>query len=245
MMDVKTQDRYTLIVKTPPGAHRWCPRAGCDTPFIKADVATDSPKVTCNNPVCELNFCYECRIVWHEGETCEEVKARQEKAMSPEEALSETYAKENLQECPNCNIWVEKIDGCEYVQCFACQHEFCWDCLEPHDHNMGSHVHGPKYKPHPYQPYRRRRGRAVRAAQYAGLGVAACVLGPPALAIGAVAAAFVLPALAIRKVVRVVNIKRKQRKAKTDFRQWAIREKKRREDLGLVVSDYVDTLVQE
>jgi len=212
LLDPTTYERYSMLLRTPPGAHRWCPRPGCDTPFIKADASSSSPRVTCKNPNCALVFCYECRVKWHEGESCEQYKAKNTIGKTEEEALSEKYAKENFQECPQCSIWVEKIDGCAYVQCFVCHHEFCWDCLEPHDHNMSSHVHGPRYKrPPPPKGYRRRR--AVKIAKYAGFGVAVCVLGPPALAVGAVAATFVLPVLAVRKINKIMNRKRALQRA--------------------------------
>jgi len=245
MMDPKTQERYNILLTTPAGAHRWCPRPGCDTPYIKADGSSSSPRVTCKNPGCELVFCYECRVAWHEGQTCEQFKAKMAAVKPEDEVLSETYAKQNLQECPNCNIWVEKIDGCEYVQCFACHHEFCWDCLEPHDHNMGAHVHGPNYKPHPgsYVYNRRRRGPAIKVAKYAGIGIALCVLAPPALAVGAVAAVFVLPAMGIHKLARHAMAKRKAHKASREVVKWAKEEKKRRQDLGLEVSEYVEMVI--
>ena len=36
----------------------------------------------------------------------------------------------NNKQCPNCTSFLEKIDGCNRVQCVQCRHEFCWICLE-------------------------------------------------------------------------------------------------------------------
>jgi hypothetical protein len=240
MMDDKTYDRFLILLKTPAGVHRWCPRPGCDTPFIKADVTSSSPQVTCKNSACELIFCYECRVKWHEGETCEEFKLKQRNTKTEEEVLSETYALENLQECPNCNIWVEKIDGCEYVMCTACHHEFCWDCLEPHDHNMGAHVHGAKYKPSHRQLHRVRQARAVRIAKLAGIGVATCVLGPPMIAIGAAAAVVVFPALGIVRLSKFVVRKHRQRTLKKRVAKEAkLIRKKITAEHGVYLEDFV------
>lgn len=214
LMDDVTYERHLVILRTPAGAHRWCPRAGCDTPFIKADCDSSSPRVTCKNTDCSLVFCYDCRVKWHDDATCAEFKEAQNKDKPEEEVLSEEYAKQNLQECPNCNIWVEKIDGCEYVMCTACHHEFCWDCLEPHDHNMGAHIHGPRYKPSYGYTRRVRQRRAVKVAKYAGIGVAVCVLGPPALAIGAVVAVVALPVLGIQQLAKVTKRKKAIKAAK-------------------------------
>jgi len=214
LMDERTYERYMTILRTPAGAHRWCPRAGCDTPYIKADCDSSSPKVICKNGDCNLTFCYDCRVKWHDGATCEEFKELQNKDKPEEEVLSEEYAKQNLQECPNCSIWVEKIDGCEYVMCAACNHEFCWDCLEPHDHNMGAHVHGPRYKPSFQYRHQIRQRRAVKVAKIAGITVAAVVLGPPALALGAAVAVVVLPIMGIHQLHKITKRKRAIKAAK-------------------------------
>ena len=31
--------------------------------------------------------------------------------------------------CPNCQIWIQKVHGCEHMQCQKCKYEFCWFCL--------------------------------------------------------------------------------------------------------------------
>ena len=43
-------------------------------------------------------------VKWHDGTTCAEFKEMQNKDKPEEQILSEEYAKQNLQECPNCNV---------------------------------------------------------------------------------------------------------------------------------------------
>ena len=31
--------------------------------------------------------------------------------------------------CPNCGIWIIKLNGCSHMVCGKWQYEFCWDCL--------------------------------------------------------------------------------------------------------------------
>lgn len=247
-VDSKTLAKYNLFISTPADC-TWCPAPGCDTPMVKDDAAGNMGICKCG-----MKFCFDCRTPWHEGETCEEFKARGGPAKSKEEQASLDLAlAEGVQPCPKCGIWAEKVDGCEYVKCVTCSHEFCWDCLEPHDHNMGGHVHGPRYKgPRPNAPYqalapaaiqRRRRRRVRNVIAYTGIAVGAVVFGPPVVAVGAVAAILALPVVAVKAMILSIRrkkvVKRQTKEHQKRMHQWAMEEKKRREDLGLPVSDMV------
>jgi len=38
------------------------------------------------------------------------------------------------QACPNCSTLIIKNGGCKYMVCTNCEYEFCWKCLQNHDH---------------------------------------------------------------------------------------------------------------
>jgi len=38
------------------------------------------------------------------------------------------------QACPNCSTLIIKSGGCRYMVCTNCEYEFCWRCLQNHDH---------------------------------------------------------------------------------------------------------------
>lgn len=40
------------------------------------------------------------------------------------------YHKLNLRYCPNCNVMVQKIDGCNHMYCPICSHDFYWNKAE-------------------------------------------------------------------------------------------------------------------
>ena len=41
--------------------------------------------------------------------------------------IKEQINLQKIKYCPGCGIFVEKIDGCNYLKCF-CNTEFCWIC---------------------------------------------------------------------------------------------------------------------
>lgn len=40
------------------------------------------------------------------------------------------YNKLNLRHCPNCNVMVEKVDGCDHMICSICSYSFSWNKAE-------------------------------------------------------------------------------------------------------------------
>lgn len=46
------------------------------------------------------------------------------------------WMQKNIKACPQCKVSIHKDGGCYHMQCSGCKHEFCWKCLNPHDHTM-------------------------------------------------------------------------------------------------------------
>ncbi len=48
-----------------------------------------------------------------------------------------------IQNCPKCNVYIQKTGGCNYMKCKNCKTEFCWYCSktkdECHDKTHNSH----------------------------------------------------------------------------------------------------------
>lgn len=67
-----------------------------------------------------------------------------------EKHLSTEYIRNNTKSCPVCHTSIEKIDGCNKLQCTHCQAIFCWLCGDhiilpnAYDHflNHGTECHG-------------------------------------------------------------------------------------------------------
>lgn len=53
-----------------------------------------------------------------------------------EDQLSVNRIKMRTKRCPECQVMIEKNEGCQHMTCPRCTHEFCWRCLarwESHD----------------------------------------------------------------------------------------------------------------
>ena len=73
--------------------------------------------------LCNSKMCPRCLNTYHGHESCENY-------------LNNTAFKEwmassrDRKKCPNCGMAIEKIDGCNRVQCTNCQRHICWVCLQ-------------------------------------------------------------------------------------------------------------------
>jgi ariadne-1 len=62
---------------------------------------------------------------------------------TPEEAQNAEWIYYNAKACPNCNIVIQRDQGCNHMKCQMCKYEFCWICLQiwvKHD-NYSCHVY--------------------------------------------------------------------------------------------------------
>jgi hypothetical protein len=130
--------RFPADVTTNPN-YRYCPKPDCGFPVLHSE-NSPSKKLVCTEIGCETEFCFDCRSFWHDGLSCE-------KNTEVKDAFGEWVKKNNAQQCPRCGVFGQRIEGCDYIQCPSCKFEYCWMCLDPHDHNIGSHVHGKNYNP--------------------------------------------------------------------------------------------------
>jgi hypothetical protein len=160
---------------------RYCPAVNCGEPVVPD--STNSKKLTCD---CGKIFCFDCGEDWHEDMTCKEAEKRlgKSKKLTLTERRAARWKKKHTKPCPRCGISIQKTAGCEFMQCGSCDFQFCWKCLEPHDHFMTTHKHGSHGR-------KGRIAKKVALGTAVGLGIA--VLAVPALLVGGVA----IPALII------------------------------------------------
>ena len=102
---------------------KWCPAPNCETPCPTSQYYTWA---SC--PTCKINFCKDCCISKdvHDGFTCEEIKLVDGNLNSFEDWIK---AKGNrVKQCPKCEFYCEKVEGCDKITCAKCSAFFCWIC---------------------------------------------------------------------------------------------------------------------
>lgn len=53
---------------------RWCPAPDCSYAVIASGCAS-CPRLRCERPGCDLQFCYHCKAEWHPDQTCDAARA--------------------------------------------------------------------------------------------------------------------------------------------------------------------------
>ncbi|XP_078507855.1 ranBP-type and C3HC4-type zinc finger-containing protein 1 [Lissotriton helveticus] len=83
-------------------------------------------------PLCELTNCLLCKAI-HTNMNCKEyqddLKLRAENdeaAKKTTEALAEMVQQGVAMLCPQCQIIIQKKDGCDWLKCAVCHTEICW-----------------------------------------------------------------------------------------------------------------------
>ena len=108
----------------------------------KGGIDVDIPVATCLD--CEKSWCFKCQKENHWPSSCDTYEKYIElKAMNPELEFDKTGAvidnrhlDKMIKRCPNCKIYIEKLDGCNRMMC-QCNYEFCWRCLQDrYDHSQ-------------------------------------------------------------------------------------------------------------
>lgn len=109
---------------------RYCADEKCAMPFDWVEEEDTSNillkgeefKVVC--PMCETATCVQCRVKWHEGQTCEQ----HESEKGDQDLLLRLSREKGWKECPKCGNMIERQEGdCFFVHC-RCGCAFCHRC---------------------------------------------------------------------------------------------------------------------
>ena len=118
------------FVTSSGGAYRFCPSPDCPSIYRVASTARATSSTTGEPFVCEVcsvETCTRCHSEYHEYISCEKYKEFKE---DPDMSLKEwCKGKEHVKSCPICGYTIEKVDGCNHVEC-RCGRHICWACLE-------------------------------------------------------------------------------------------------------------------
>ena len=137
------ENSFRIYLEQRPNEFRFCSTPDC-TQIYRAS-KEDSAIIQC--PACLVETCSHCHKPPHHTLTCEENRLVGSK--SGQELLLERWAKgnSNVKKCPDCGIFIEKIDGCNHIHC-RCGGHVCWICVKTFNDGIYDHlsaVHGGAY----------------------------------------------------------------------------------------------------
>ncbi|KAN0074321.1 hypothetical protein V8E54_008258 [Elaphomyces granulatus] len=138
---VARYERFVLqkLLEKDPN-YRECLRASCPNGQLYENMPLN-PHIFCEE--CGFEMCFNHRVPWHKGKTCDEYDNRHNENEAAE------LSKVNIKKCPGCNKYIQKDGGCFHMTCKSlsmhisprllglidrvilgtCGHEFCWECF--------------------------------------------------------------------------------------------------------------------
>ncbi|CAL9760101.1 unnamed protein product [Musa acuminata subsp. burmannicoides] len=110
----------------------YCPFKECSALLVYDGADTDKQLITNSEcPHCHRMFCAQCKVPWHAGICCKGFQELGKDERTREDILMRKLATDSKwQRCPQCRIYVEKIDGCMFMMC-RCGYCFCYVCASP------------------------------------------------------------------------------------------------------------------
>ncbi|KAJ6420760.1 hypothetical protein OIU84_028175 [Salix udensis] len=114
----------SAFVASSGGTYRFCPSPDCPSVYRVASGMVGDLFV-CG--ACYADTCTRCHVEYHPFVSCEKYRELKE---DPDMSLKEwCKGKEHVKNCPVCRYTVEKVDGCNHIEC-RCGKHICWVCLE-------------------------------------------------------------------------------------------------------------------
>ncbi|KAF9554428.1 hypothetical protein CPC08DRAFT_766723 [Agrocybe pediades] len=98
----------------------------CTTPDCKQIYRRRTDVAVLKCPSCFSAICAACGGGAHDGMACTE--RRLHSNPEEQEQLNNALATAiGYEKCPRCNIWIERVDGCNHLTC-ECGAHICWSC---------------------------------------------------------------------------------------------------------------------
>lgn len=105
--------------------YRFCITPDCSMVY---KVTSTGNRFICG--ICSKHICTSCHLEYHNGLTCAMYKSAKQDGDSVLKWIQEDP--DNRKKCPKCAFGIEKIDGCDHMNC-KCGAHICWKCLEYFD----------------------------------------------------------------------------------------------------------------
>ena len=112
------------FVESSYGKYRFCPSPDCPSVYQVAQGEDPGRPFACG--ACSVETCTRCHLENHPFLSCEMYK---EFKRDPDLSLKEWMKdKVDVKHCPVCSFTIEKIDGCNHIEC-RCGVHICWACV--------------------------------------------------------------------------------------------------------------------
>ncbi|EJD45284.1 hypothetical protein AURDEDRAFT_124693 [Auricularia subglabra TFB-10046 SS5] len=108
---------FVAYVYSHPGTYKFCSTPDCNQVYYASP--PDKPSLfTC--PGCLESTCTACHSA-HPGLTCSGYRAL---------LVARHHCPDAIKRCPCCGTLLQKLGGCNHVQCLMCKAHLCWVCLQ-------------------------------------------------------------------------------------------------------------------
>ncbi len=115
------QASFEMYIRTHPKDFQYCPTPDCPQVYrIRANGET----FLCST--CLTAVCTTCNVVSHDGMTCEEYK---DLTSEGTRAFQKWKEENDVRDCPNCKVPIQKSFGCNHMECKQCNAHICWFCM--------------------------------------------------------------------------------------------------------------------
>ena len=120
----------------------------CSTPQCRGFVTKDTPKCAC----CNQSTCHRCHQTVENPTLGHQAIDMLNGAETPEpighvctedNIATVQELRRNAKQCPECRVYISKVDGCDQMFCVSCHTAFSW--------NTGLRINGPIHNPHYFE----------------------------------------------------------------------------------------------
>ncbi|GAA0184815.1 RNA helicase [Lithospermum erythrorhizon] len=120
------------------GTYRFCPSPDCPSVYCVTDLGDIGDQFICG--ACYTETCTRCHLEYHPYLSCERYKEFKDEDPEYHSLHKWSLGKDNVKKCPGCKFTIEKIEGCNHMEC-KCGRHVCWVCLEIFDNSSDCYQH--------------------------------------------------------------------------------------------------------
>lgn len=136
MIDALLKASLTYYIRSFPDIYR-----NCRAPDCKAVYRRNGSFEIFTCPTCLTQTCTLCHAEPHIGWTCAKYESHLLRNEHNEQLLDEYKTVAGTKECPKCATLIEKVDGCNHVECSGCHGHMCWVCLKVFPQSEAAYQH--------------------------------------------------------------------------------------------------------